>query len=102
MASTAAPTAKKAKRGHRNFIAERAMMTRQDPAGSGGGSGFMKPISGLAKRPMFGRTVARSFCEKPPYHFASVAEYSSTEVLGNPRPSPTSSGPPSTTFGYAP
>src|SRR4030081_499802 len=47
---------------------------------------IMKPRSGLAKRLRFGKTVGISVALTP-NHFASVAEYSSTDVVGIHRPS---------------
>ena len=58
----------------------------------------MKPRSGWAKRFRFGKTVAMSVGITP-NHFASVAEYSSTEVVGIHRPSSVSSGPSTTSAG---
>ena len=55
----------------------------------------MKPRSGTAKLPMFGKTVLMLPVETP-NHFASVALYSSTAILGIQRPSlelGTASGP---------
>lgn len=52
----------------------------------------MKPRSGLEKRPRFGNTVGISVAVRP-NHFASVALYSSTLVVGIQRPVLVSLGP---------
>ena len=49
------------------------------------GGRFMKPTSEVAKRPIFGAIVGSSGVETPNQR-AKVAEYSSTDVVGNKRP----------------
>src|SRR5687768_10345616 len=61
----------------------------------------MKPRSGWAKRWMLGKTVGIS-AALTPNHLASVAEYSSTAVVGIHRPVLVSSGPLTASVGKLP
>lgn len=63
---------------------------------------FMNPRSIDANRPMFGSTSGISL-DVTPNHFARVAEYSSTDVVGIQLPRvPVSSGPPTCRIGIFP
>ncbi len=61
----------------------------------------MKPRSAVAKRGRFGKTVSM-LAGLMPIHFASVAAYWSTAVVGIQRPVLVSSGPPTVSAGKAP
>jgi hypothetical protein len=61
----------------------------------------MKPRSGLLNRPRLGKTVGISVAESP-NHFAMVALYSSTLVVGIQRPVLVSLGPPTASTGNDP
>ena len=73
----------------------------QDKPIQRGQSQAINPKFGLGNLPMFGTTVNKSEFVTPNQD-ASVAAYSSTEVVGINRPCPASSGLPSDTVGKRP